>query len=124
MCAVGLFIHIRMQTKVKGLCYMDSTPITRAEHEEFCKRVEAEDHRQNKRLETLEEQTKQFTDLVLSVRELALSVKQLAETQKVQGEKLDELESRDGEMWRRVSGYIIISIIGLAVGYFFHKLGL
>lgn len=103
---------------------MDSTPITRAEHEEFCKRVEAEDSRQNKRLEILEEQTKQFTDLVLSVRELALSVKQLAEIQKVQGEKLDELESRDGEMWRKVSGYVITSIIGLVVGYLFHKLGL
>lgn len=103
---------------------MDSTPITRAEHEEFCKRVEAEDHRQNERLEILEEQTKQFTDLVLSVRELALSVKQLAEIQKAQGEKLDELESRDGEMWRRVSSYVITSIIGLVVGYLFHKLGM
>lgn len=103
---------------------MDSTPITRAEHEEFCKRMEAEDHRQNKRLEILEEQTKQFTDLVLSVRELAQSVKQLAEIQKAQGEKLDKLESRDGEMWRRVSGYVITSIIGLVVGYLFHKLGL
>ena len=103
---------------------MNSTPITRAEHEEFCKRVEEEDHRQNKRIEILEEQTKQFTDLVLSVRELAQSVKQLAEIQKAQGEKLDELESRDGEMWRRVSGYVITSIIGLVVGYLFHKLGL
>lgn len=103
---------------------MDSTPITRAEHEEFCKRVEAEDHRQDERLENLEEQTTRFTDLVLSVRELAQSVKQLAEIQKAQGEKLDELESRDGEMWRRVSGYVITSIIGLVVGYLFHRLGL
>lgn len=103
---------------------MDSTPITRVEHEEFCKRIEAEDHRQNERLEILEEQTKQFMDLVLSVRELAQSVKQLAEIQKIQDEKLDELESRDGEMWRRVSGYVITSIIGLVLGYLFHKLGL
>lgn len=103
---------------------MDSTPITRAEHEEFCKRVEAEDHRQNKRLEILEEQTKQFTDLVLSVRELAQSVKQLAETQKVHGEKLDELENRDGEMWRRVSGYVITAIIGLVLGYLFNLAGM
>lgn len=103
---------------------MNSTPITHAEHEEFCKRVEAEDHRQNKRLEILEEQTRQFTELVLSVRELALSVKQLAEIQKAQGEKLDELESRDGEMWHRVSSYVITSIIGLVIGYLFHKLWL
>lgn len=103
---------------------MDSSPIIRVEYEEFCKRVEAEDHRQNRRLEILEEQTKQFTDLVLSVRELAQSVKQLAEIQKVQGEKLDELESRDGKMWRRASSLVITSIIGLVVGYLFHKLGL
>ena len=103
---------------------MDSTPITRAEHEEFCKRVEEEDHRQNKRLEVLEEQTKQFIDLVLSVRELAQSVKQLAETQKAQGEKLDELENRDGEMWRRVSGYVITAIIGLVLGYLFNLAGM
>ena len=103
---------------------MDSTPITRAEHEEFCKRVEAEDNRQNKRLEILEEQTKQYTDLVLSVRELAQSVKQLAETQKAQGEKLDELENRDGEMWRRVSGYVITAIIGLVLGYLFNLAGM
>ena len=103
---------------------MDSTPITRAEHEEFCKRVEAEDNRQNKRLEILEEQTKQYTDLVLSVRELAQSVKQLAETQKVEGEKLDELENRDGEMWRRVSGYVITAIIGLVLGYLFNLAGM
>lgn len=103
---------------------MDSTPITRAEHEEFCKRVEEEDHRQNKRLEILEEQTKQFTDLVLSVRELAQSVKQIAETQKMQGEKLDELENRDGEMWRRVSGYVITAIIGLVLGCLFNLAGI
>lgn len=103
---------------------MDSTTITRAEHEEFCKRVEAEDHRQNKRLELLEEQTKQITDLVLSVRELAQSVKQLAEIQKTQGEKLDELENRDGEMWRKVSGYVITAIIGLVLGYLFNLAGM
>lgn len=103
---------------------MDSTPITRAEHEEFCKRVEAEDNRQNKRLEILEEQTKQFTDLVLSVRELAQSVKQLAEIQKTQGEKLDELENRDGEMWRKMSGYVLTTIVGLILGYLMKHLGL
>ena len=103
---------------------MDNTPITREEHEEFCKRLEEEDRRQNKRLEILEEQTKQFTDLVLSVRELAQSVKQLAETQKAQGEKLDELENRDGEMWRKVSGYVITAIIGLVLGYLFNLAGM
>ena len=31
------------------------TPITRAEHEEFAKRIEEENHRQNRRIEILDE---------------------------------------------------------------------
>lgn len=102
---------------------MDS-PITRAEHEEFCKRIDAENNRQNQRIKLLEEQTKQVTELALSVRELALSVKQMAETQKEQGEKLEQLESRDGEMWRKVTGYIITTIIGIVIGFVFQQIGM
>ena len=65
---------------------MDS-PITRAEHEEFCKRIDAENNRQNQRIKLLEEQTKQVTDLALSVKELAQSIKQMAEMQKRTGRK-------------------------------------
>lgn len=99
-------------------------PITRAEHEEFCKRIDAENERQNQRIKLLEEQTKQVTDLAISVRELAQSVKQMAETQKDQGEKLEKLESRDGEMWRKVTGYIITAIIGIVIGFVFQQIGM
>ena len=102
---------------------MDS-PITRAEHEEFCNRIDAENNRQNQRIKLLEEQTKQVTEIALSVRELAQSIKQMAETQKEQGEKLEKLESRDGEMWRKVTGYIITAIIGIVIGFVFQQIGM
>lgn len=102
---------------------MDS-PITRAEHEEFCKRIDAENNRQNKRIELLEERTEQFTDIAISVKELALSVKQMAETQKSQGEKLEKLEERDGEMWRKVVGYIVTAIVGIVIGFVFKQVGM
>ena len=102
---------------------MDS-PITRAEHEEFCKRIDAVNNRQNQRIKLLEEQTKQVTEIALSVRELAQSIKQMAETQKEQGEKLEKLESRDGEMWRKVTGYIITAIIGIVIGFVFQQIGM
>lgn len=102
---------------------MDAS-ITRAEHEEFCKRIDAENHRQNQRLKLLEEQTKQVTDLALSVKELAQSIKQMTETQKEQGEKLEKLESRDGEMWRKVTSYIITAIIGIVIGFVFQQIGM
>ena len=99
-------------------------PITRAEHEEFCKRIDAENNRQNQRIKLLEEQTRQVTEIALSVRELAQSIRQMAETQKEQGEKLEKLESRDGEMWRKVMGYIITTIIGIVIGFVFQQIGI
>ena len=69
-------------------------PITRAEHEEFRRRLEEEHSRVNKRLEMLEENT----------------------------EKLNE--NRDGEKWRSVVGYVITLIVGLAVGYIATSVGI
>ena len=102
---------------------MDS-PITRAEHNEFVKRIDEEHSRTNQRLKNLEEQTKQMTDIAVSVKELAISVKQMAETQKVQGEKLEQLESRDGEMWRKISSYVLTAIIGAVVCFVLTHIGL
>lgn len=103
---------------------MDTTPITRAEHEEFAKRIDAENNRQNARIKLLEDRTKQITDIAMSVRELAQSVKQMAETQKEQGEKLEKLEGMDGEKWRSVVGYVITAVIGILIGFVFKRLGM
>lgn len=102
---------------------MDS-PIARAEHQEFCKRIDAENNRQNQRIKLLEEQTRQVTEIALSVRELAQSIKQMAETQKEQGEKLEKLENRDGEMWRKMMSHIITVIIGIVIGFVSQQIGM
>ena len=98
--------------------------VGKAEYKEFCKRIEAEDIRQNQRIKTLEEQQKQYLDIVISVRELASSVKQMAETQKKQGERLEKIEGRDGEMWRKVIGYIATVIVGIVIGFLFKQVGI
>ena len=46
---------------------MEAEYISRSEHEEFCKRIDAENGRQNKRLELLEGNTKQINSLTTSV---------------------------------------------------------
>lgn len=103
---------------------MEERPVTRAEHIEFVKRMEDEHSRQNSRIKLLEEQTKQFTDIAISVRELAISIKRMAETQKEQGERLEKLEDQDGEMWRQVVGYVITTIIGVIIGFVFKQIGI
>ena len=44
--------------------------------------------------------------------------------QVAQGKRLEVLEKRDGEMWRKVTGYIITTIVGLALGLLATHIGL
>ncbi len=98
--------------------------ISRQEHNEYAKRMEDEHSRQNARIRELENAMKETRELTLSVEKLALTMQSMLEEQKVQGERLEVLENRDGEMWRKVTGHIISTVIGIAVGYFFKQLGM
>lgn len=100
------------------------TPITRAEHEEFVKRMEDEDRRQNRRIEILEESVQQFTSLTASVEKLALNMENMLKEQEAQGNRLEALEDRDGEKWRSVTSYVMTTVIGIMIGYIFTLLGM
>ena len=102
---------------------MDS-PISRAEHEEFVRRMEDEHKRTNHRLSELEETVRQIGELTASVEKLAQSVQQMARSQSPQEDRLELLEGRDGEMWRKVTGYIVTSIVGIVLGYIFTLIGM
>ncbi len=103
---------------------MDDTPITRPEYEEYKQKVEAENSRQNKRLELLEESVKQNGELTVSVQKLATNMESMLKEQEKQGKRLDSLEARDGEMWRNVCGYVATAVIGILIGFIFTQLGM
>ncbi len=100
------------------------TPITRAEHEEFRRRMEEEHRRQDRRLEELEEKTEGIFALTTSVEKLATNMESMLKEQEKQGRRLESLEERDGKKWRSVTGYIITTIIGLLIGFIFKSLGI
>lgn len=99
-------------------------PISRAEHEEFAKRMEDEHKRINHRVADLESEVRQIGELTASVEKLAQSVQQMAKSQGRQEERLEELEGRDGEMWRKVTGYVVTTVAGIVVGYIFTQIGM
>ena len=41
-----------------------------------------------------------------------------------QGKRLETLENRDGEMWRKVVGYIVTAVIGIVLGFVFTQIGM
>ena len=90
-------------------------PISRGEHEEFAKRIDAQEKRQDKRLEMLENTVREIGALTLSVQRLAQSLESMVEEQEQQGRRLQALESRDGEKWRKLMGYIATALTSGAV---------
>lgn len=100
------------------------TPITRAEHEEFRRRMEEEHKRQDKRIEILEENAKRIEGLNSSIEKLALNMENMLKEQLRQGQRLEVLESRDGEMWRKVVSYAITAIVGIVIGFLFKQFGM
>lgn len=100
------------------------TPITRAEHEEFRRRIEEENKRQDKRIEILEENAKRIEGLNSSIEKLALNMENMLKEQLRQGQRLEVLESRDGEMWRKVVSYAITAIVGIVIGFLFKQFGM
>ena len=115
---------------------MDS-PITRAEHEEFRRTVNAEidkltaeDRRLNERLKAVEGINKQLSDMNMTMQkqsdnigELSRNIAELTKERAEDAERLEKLEGRDGEMWRKVLQYIATAVAGIIVGFIFTKLG-
>lgn len=114
---------------------MDST-ISREEHEEYARRVEAEQKRmedenvrQNKRIEALENNmnqiiVQQLTTLTTTIERLDISVGNLLKEQSELGERLKKLENQDGEKWRKAVWYVFTAILGAALGFVFSRIGL
>lgn len=100
------------------------TPITRAEHEEFRRRMEEEHKRQDKRIELLEENTEKLNTLNTSIEKLAVNMESMLKEQLQQGKRLEILENRDGEMWRKAVGYVVTAVIGIVLGFIATKIGL
>ena len=99
-------------------------PITRDEHEEFRRRIEEENKRQDRRLELLEHTVQQISDLTTSVEKLAVSMEGMLREQEKQGTRLETLEDRDGEMWRKIIGYAATAAVGIIIGYVARQIGL
>ena len=110
--------------------------LTRAEHEEFArrmtaenKRLEDENDRQNKRIEQLENTVnqivvQQLTALTGTIQALKTSVDTTIKEQAAIGERVKKLEDKDGDMWRTVIKYAITAIVGGVLTFILTRIGI
>ena len=110
---------------------MDNDFLTRREHDEFekrmvleCQRREDEDHRQNKRLEKLEETVSKIEGLTIAIEKMTVSIGTMTTELKSQGERLEQIESKPGKRWEALVSDTIKLIVAAAVGFMLANVGL
>lgn len=91
---------------------MENDYISRHEHDEFRRRIEAENERQNKRIELLEETTRQIGDLTISVEKMAMSMEAMVAEQAKQGERLELLEKEPAKKWKDSTRALFNAFLG------------
>ena len=112
------------------------TPIDRAEHKEFERRIDVEmkrladeDNRQNKRLDKLEDNLnqviiQQLTSLTTTIEKLNLSVSNILKEQAEISKRVEKLENRDGDLWRSAVKYVLSAIVGGVIAFAFAQFGM
>ena len=97
--------------------------VERREFEEYKQRLEDQKARWDKRLEILENNAQQIHALTTSVEKLALSMERMTKEQTEQNERLKAIENRDGEMWRKVVGYVLTALASAVMTFIFTRIG-
>ena len=97
--------------------------VDRREFEEYKQRLGDQKARWDKRLEILENNVQQIHALTTSVEKLALSVERMTKEQAEQNERLKAIENRDGEMWRKVIGYVLTALASAVMTFIFTRIG-
>ena len=106
-----------------GTAMEPDSGVGRKEFDEFKARLEDQKKRWDRRLDILEKKSDENNKLTTSVAELAQSVKTLTVEMERHGRRLDTIEKRDGEMWRKFIGYVMTALITAIVTYFFARFG-
>ena len=75
-------------------------------------RIKVSEHR----IDDLEESQKQMYDLTISVKELAMSVKNMVDEQREQSERIKKLEEKPGKRWDLIVTSAITTVVGALVG--------
>lgn len=84
-------------------------------HNEFARRIEDENDRQNHRISGLEDTVKQIQDLTISVKSMSGSIDRMVKQLEKQGERLDAIEREPAQNWKNAVWIVIAALIGAGI---------
>lgn len=85
-------------------------------HDEFAKRVEEENDRQNARLASLERSLQEISKITVQVERLATNIETLTASIKEQNGRLTDLEQKPAKRWDAIIGAVITGVVGILIG--------
>ena len=85
-------------------------------HNEFARRIEEQEKRQDARLSALDAEVKEMTRLAISVEKMAVSMENMTAEQKEISTRLKAIEEKPAKRWDAVVGAIIAGVVGLLFG--------
>lgn len=94
----------------------ESAFVTEKEFNLATKRIDDENHRQNERLQALENNYSVVNQLSIHMERLASNMEAMAKELARQGTKLNEMEMKPAQRWDLVITSIITGIAGAVVG--------
>lgn len=85
-------------------------------HNEFARRIEDENDRQNARLSALEQGLKEVNKITASIERLTANIETMTDEIKRQGVRLDAIEEKPAKRWDAVISAVISGVVGLLIG--------
>lgn len=98
--------------------------VTREEHEEFVKRMEAEHKRQSKRLETVEKRQDDLDKLVAAMATVEQKQADMETDLKEIKTDVKALTDKPGKRWEQLVATIIATVVGAVLGVLLAQLGM
>lgn len=129
-CLVIICAYFCTNCGRKEVKQMDN-PVTHRELEQFRdlmesenERLKEENNRQNHRIGVLENSIQKMTDLAASTEKLAVNMQNMLKVQEQQSKRLEQIENRDGNKWRKTMEDIGRILLGAIIAIVFAKIGL
>ena len=97
--------------------------ITRPEHEEFKKRLEGEETRQNRRLEVIENRVDKLIDMQASLAVMQAGIDSISQEVKRIGAEVDSIRQEPADKWKKAVWIVVTVILTAAVTYLLSRMG-
>ena len=97
--------------------------ITRNEQNEMIRRIEAEDDRQNHRIDVIEDRVNKLIDLQVSMAELQVGISNITDELRKLASDVEMIKKEPADKWNKAVWIVVTALLTAAVTFFLSRMG-